>query len=1034
MTTTKSPGFSTVFVGSSTGLQNIDPAAISAPLIADGDVGLYGHMSGIVNAYNSGVESGVVSTWAGTGSGLIESSQWDPTAIMYVTVANTGSAAITIPIGTLVSSKSGVQFQVVQKPRQEEGWSNTATGVGSAGYYTIQPGQSIQMTTQALVDGPSGNLLDNELTQIGIAGAKVTASSLLTTAEEWGVGTVTITNKGSSDQYLYTSQQVFGSGGTYNIGIDPTVKGFVGTNGDNSAGYYKLAAGQTVTVPIGSVKDISASTASGTIVSANAEAAPANSIIGSALWSGLVVDSSSAITIQGITDPASQQTMTQFGRTGFFTDAQSGTWLSGQGYDPTEDDVDTTNLNIWTKQDLVNWEAYVDSARSFGVLNLAPMMSEFETVDFATATATQYARAGALYGGGIAFDMPPWFFLAREAAYQQSTYSEIKWATANGLRSSITLSPVGPNDENFLAQTKQMMAMLQANGALPTQLVIKDEGVTGSSVIFDTTDPNSFNNVAQYLSTLTLTPSNSESMLETHGTGGTNRVDDLMTGVQQNETVKGTAPIHPFAAAQIFGETITAKATVTISVANPVMGKLSAPSGTTSANGATYTVTGTMAQITAAVGSVAFTAAAGATGGTVLTTMVTDAAGTITGTTALAVSNPVDPAYTVDSTASIYTVEDEPGRTATVNLATHIGNTTVYGGQANLVLTGANSTVFSNTAVSTGSVDITSTGGDTIHTGGENVSFIAGGRNSILVGSSGGNSGTVTIYRGGSSDATQIVSSGDATSPETVINTGSAPTTVYGGAANLSYTGGHSTVIDNGSLQTGTMAVHSLGDDIVWSGNSRTDLYAGSGNDTLVAGNGLAVIHGSWTDPSSVTSLVSNASTGRVEYDGGFSKADLAVNDDSAVVFAGMGRETMTLGGSGSLIAVSGTWTTGEQDVVVAATAKGSLAYWGGAAAANLALGGGSAFVEAGSGNTTLTGGSGNLDLLLSKASSATVRIDGATGGDAAVFGFDPKTATVAFTSVADTRQTSGGFVVDMEDGHAVTFYGVTSHAGITFG
>ncbi len=635
-------GTSTIFVGSSLDLDQMAESAIAGPLLSDGDVSFYGHMSGVVTSYENGTEQSLLSEWSGTGSGLVELTQTEPMAIMSVTIANTGTTAITLPIGTLVSSASGVQYQLVQMPRLEPGWSDAATGVGTAGTYTIQPGQSLALFAQALVDGPSGNLLANQVTHIAVPGAAITSSALITAAPQWGAGTVTLTNSSSANQIIYEGVVVKGSSGAYQVDIDPTVGGFVATDADGSSGYYVLKAGASITVPISSIATITATVANGIVQQEQAEDAAANSITGGNLPTGVSVTGSSAITTQGVVQPSDQEHVASTGaNTGFFTDSADALFTTYQGYVPTEANVNTYNDYIWTKQDLVNWEAYVDNARAFGILNLAPMMSEFETVDFATSAATAYARAGALYSGGITFDMPSWFFLAREPAYQQSIEAEIRWATQNGLRSSITLSPESGDDQSFLSDTQQVVAILRAAGALPTQIVVKDGGITGGDVIYSTTDPNSLNNVGNWLSSLTLTPSNSESGLESRGSAV--RPDDLMTGVQQSEVITNASAALPYALAQVFAESKSTIATVTATLGNASLGKLTTASGSgsVSANGATFTMTGTMAQLTAGLQALSFTAATGALGSTTLTTTIVDSAGTITGSTALSIDNTI---------------------------------------------------------------------------------------------------------------------------------------------------------------------------------------------------------------------------------------------------------------------------------------------------------------------------------------------------------------------------------------------------------
>ena len=629
---------STIFVGSSFGLDTLSASAIANPLLADGDVSFYGHMSGVVRSYMDGTEQKVVSTWAGTGAGLTELNEDPINAVMRVNIANTSGAAIVIPVGTLVSSASGIQYQIALQPTLAQYWSQ---GSGGAGIFTIPAGQSISVLAQALAVGTSGNLADNQVTQIGINGASIVGSSLDTAVLQWSSGTITLQNTTASSTILYTSMTVTGSNGkTYQIAVDPTVNGFVATDADSSSGYYRLAAGASITVPIGSVSPNTATTAAGYVQQALASNAAANSITGTGtLPSGVSILSSSALVTAGPTSPAKAGIESALGNTSFLTDAQSPVFTTQQGYNPTEANVNTYNETIWSAQDLATWKGFVDNARAQGYLNLAPMMAEYEEGDFATSAATANIRAAALYSGGIAFDLPPWFFLARDTAFQKSTEAEIRWATANGLRSSITLSPQFGDDPNLLSDTKTLVSMLQAANAMPTQIVVKDGGATGNSVIYSNSDPNALNSVANWLSSLTLTPSNSESGLEVRGTSA--RPDDLMTGVAPSLSLIGGAALTPYAIAQVFAETKTTTGTLTVTLSSAALGRLVAASGLggVSQNGTVFTASGTMAQLTAALQAMSFAAAAGVVGNGALTVTVTDAAGTITGQTAIAVDN-----------------------------------------------------------------------------------------------------------------------------------------------------------------------------------------------------------------------------------------------------------------------------------------------------------------------------------------------------------------------------------------------------------
>ncbi|MCQ8279317.1 baseplate J/gp47 family protein [Acetobacteraceae bacterium KSS8] len=629
---------STIFVGSSFDLDKLSSNAISAPLLADGDVSFYGHMSGIITSYINGTEKQVLSTWAGTGAGLTELNEDPINSVMRVNIANTSNASIVIPVGTVVSSANGVQYQIQLQPDVAQYWSQ---GSGGLGVFTLPPGASISVLAQATAVGVSGNLGENQVTQIGIAGAAITSSTLDTAVPQWSSGTMTLQNNSGNSTIIYTTMTVTGSNGkTYEVAVDPTVKGFVSTDADSSSGYYVLAAGASITVPIASVSPNTATTAPDYVQQALASNAAANSITGAGtLPSGVSIMSSSALVTAGPTSAAGSGIQAPLGNTGVLSDAQTQLFTTDQGYTPTEANVNVYNETIWSAQDLANWKGYVDNARAQGYLNLAPMMAEYEEGDFATAAATANIRAAALYSGGITFDLPPWFWLARDDAFRESTEAEIKWATANGLRSSITLSPQYPGDPHLLADTQALVSMLQAAGALPSQIVVKDGGVSTTDTFYSATDPNSLNNVANWLSSLTLTPTNSESGLEVRGTSA--RPDDLMTGVGPNWQQTGAAAASPYAIAQIFAETKSTTGTLTVTLSNAALGRLVAASGlgSVSQNGTVFTVTGTMAQLTAALQAMTFVAATGVVGNGSLTVTVTDAAGTITGHTAITVDN-----------------------------------------------------------------------------------------------------------------------------------------------------------------------------------------------------------------------------------------------------------------------------------------------------------------------------------------------------------------------------------------------------------
>lgn len=628
---------STIAIGSSFDMDAMATTAIAAPLLARNSIQFYGHMNGIGAIKADGREASLLSLWTGTGAGTIETSLEDALAVMSVTIRNTGASSITIPGGTIVSSASGIQYQVLETDDGSNGWSSGGTGDGSVGVYTIAAGASLTVSAQCTTIGIAGNLLANQVTQIGIANASITASTLELYLPQLSHGTVTVRNTTSSILYIGEGTALYGAKGTYQIGNDPTVPGWVIGTADAADGYYALSPGATVALPFYSTTALSGSTYNALLVRMlSANDAATNSITSSNLPAGISIVGSSAITSAGVTSAAMVGKYGGWGpNSGFWTDIGFGAYATQQGYKPTEADVDVEDNYIWTANDLVVWKNYVDAARAQGVLNLAFMVSGFNKVAFATSTATRFIRAAALYSGGICFDFPPWFALAQGSAFITATENEIKWANANGIRSSITFSPKNADDTNFLADTQTIVAQFKAAGALPSQLVVKDGGEFTTATetnMFSTSFADSLNKVGLWLAgNVTLTPTNSEASLQTRGTIA--RPDMLMTGVPPSTTATSTAAISPYALSQVFAESKSTLIAASVSLSSASVGTLSTAGTGTLYSRSSYAITGTPAQVSTGLRALKFTALAN--GPDILTLTLTDAVGQVVGTTVI---------------------------------------------------------------------------------------------------------------------------------------------------------------------------------------------------------------------------------------------------------------------------------------------------------------------------------------------------------------------------------------------------------------
>jgi len=123
------------------------------------------------------------------------------------------------------------------------------------------------------------------------------------------------------------------------------------------------------------------------------------------------------------------------------------------GLHPSEANVNTASDAAppgQLEEDLRKWRAYVDAARTVGLQSVAPVIgpnnaNEPKLGENVFATNPYYAleRGEALYGKGMAFDVPPNFFLTGGSGpgYQKFIVQAIQWGHANGLRTTMLLSP-----------------------------------------------------------------------------------------------------------------------------------------------------------------------------------------------------------------------------------------------------------------------------------------------------------------------------------------------------------------------------------------------------------------------------------------------------------------------------------------------------------------------------------------------------------------------------------------------------------------
>ena len=167
----------------------------------------------------------------------------------------------------------------------------------------------------------------------------------------------------------------------------------------------------------------------------------------------------------------------------------------GHGLSPSEANVNTPHDGV-PRRELQKyeeqWKEFVDAARTAGIETVAPIVgpndpTEPKLGDHVFATNPYYAleRYEALYGGAVAFDVPPNFFLSGGSGpgYQKFVVQAIQWGNENGLRTTMLLSPYPwPNnsggkpdffrqfsDNTFSHDTQTFVSYLEQRQAIPSE-------------------------------------------------------------------------------------------------------------------------------------------------------------------------------------------------------------------------------------------------------------------------------------------------------------------------------------------------------------------------------------------------------------------------------------------------------------------------------------------------------------------------------------------------------------------------------------
>lgn len=135
------------------------------------------------------------------------------------------------------------------------------------------------------------------------------------------------------------------------------------------------------------------------------------------------------------------------------------------------------------------WKTWVRSARSAGITSMAPVVApnavwERGNPIFPPTRREYYdlnssfyrlSRFEASYGGGIALDAPPKFFLAGGSGpgYQRFIEQAIRWGNAHGVRTTVLVSPYSGR-RGFTQDTEKFVKTLTSRDAVPSEWAVDD--------------------------------------------------------------------------------------------------------------------------------------------------------------------------------------------------------------------------------------------------------------------------------------------------------------------------------------------------------------------------------------------------------------------------------------------------------------------------------------------------------------------------------------------------------------------------------
>ena len=171
----------------------------------------------------------------------------------------------------------------------------------------------------------------------------------------------------------------------------------------------------------------------------------------------------------------------------------------------------------YTPANVRAWKEWVRAGRLAGIASMAPIVApnavwQAGSPIFPPTRAAYYdfysafyalSRFEASYGGAIAFDTPPKFFLAGGSGpgYRRFVEQAIRWGNARGLRTTVLISPYRTR-MNFGDDTKRFVGILAGDDSIPSEWAVDDYENTrpnDAAAAGPDTDPNTTTGVALWL-------------------------------------------------------------------------------------------------------------------------------------------------------------------------------------------------------------------------------------------------------------------------------------------------------------------------------------------------------------------------------------------------------------------------------------------------------------------------------------------------------------------------------------------------------